>query len=194
MQTNKKFFDDLLRDRRMSLRQLAKRLDILPSQISLTFNGKRRMQISEAVRIAQILGAPLNEVMLNAGIEEVRTDRNRVTITGYLNGKYEVVPADPNAVERTLLPDGLPADSRAIQCRTVGTPNAWTDGWMLFTNGKQDPEELLGAFCVAKIQGGKEVVGTLSKGYEPGTYSLHGPVQRTSQRIEWAARILLTRH
>jgi len=194
MPTNKKFFEDLLRDRRMSLRQLSKRLDILPSQISLTFNGKRRMQISEAVRIAQILGAPLNEVMLNAGIEEVRTDRNRVTITGYMNGEYEVIPADPGTVERTLLPDGLPADSRAIQCRTAGTPVAFTDGWMLFSNGKQDPEELLGTFCVAKIQGGSEVIGTLSKGYELGTYSLHGPVPRTSQRLEWAARILITRH
>lgn len=194
MPTNKKFFEDLLRDRRMSLRQLSKRLDILPSQISLTFNGKRRMQISEAVRIAQILGAPLNEVMLNAGIEEVRTDRNRVTITGYMNGEYEVIPADPGTVERTLLPDGLPADSRAIQCRTAGTPVAFTDGWMLFSNGKQDPEELLGTFCVAKIQGGSEVIGTLSKGYELGTYTLHGPVPRTSQRLEWAARILITRH
>lgn len=194
MPTNKKFFEDLLRDRRMSLRQLSKRLDILPSQISLTFNGKRRMQASEAVRIAQILGAPLNEVMLNAGIEEVRTDRNRVTITGYMNGQYEVIPADPGAIERTPLPDGLPSDSRAIQCRTAGTPVAFTDGWMLFCNGKQEPEELLGTFCVAKIQGGSEVIGTLSKGYELGTYSLHGPVPRTSQRLEWAARILITRH
>lgn len=194
MDTNKKFFEDLLRDRRMSLRQLSKRLDILPSQISLTFNGKRRMQISEAVRIAQILGAPINEVMLAAGIEEVRTDRNRVTISGYVDGQFEVTPPEPGGMDRTLLPDGLPADSRAIQARTAGTPVAWMDGWMFFVNGQQEPEELLGVFCLAKLDNGQEVVGTLGRGYEPGTYTLHGPVQRTSQRIVSVARILMTRH
>lgn len=194
MDTNKKFFEDLLRDRRLSLRQLAKRLDILPSQLSLTFNGKRRMQIAEAVKIAQILGAPINEVMLHAGIEEARTDRRRVTITGYMNGKFEVLPNDPESTERTLLPEGLPGDCRAIQARTAGTPMAWADGWVLFANGQQDPEEVLGTFCIVKMTDGTEAVGTLGRGYEPGTYSLHGPISRTSQRLEWASRIILTRH
>lgn len=194
MEANKSFFEDLLRDRRLSLRQLAKRLDILPSQLSLTFNGKRRMQISEAVRIAQILGAPLNEVMLNAGIEEARTDRRRVTITGYINGNFEIEPGQPGSVDRTLLPDGLPADCQAFQARTAGTPLAWADGWVLFANGQQDPEELLGTFCIAQIKGGPQVIGTLGRGYDSGTYSLHGPIPRTSQRLEWVSRVLYTRH
>ncbi len=59
---DKRYFDDLMRDRGISLRELSRRLDILPSQMSLTFSGKRRMQLSEAVRIAQILNVQLNDV------------------------------------------------------------------------------------------------------------------------------------
>lgn len=194
MVVNKSFFLDLLQDRGMSLRTLAKRLEILPSQLSLTFSGTRRMQIAEAVKIAQILGASLNEVMVNAGIEEARTDRRRCKVIGFLNGKGEVEPCDPDAITRTLIPEGLPAECEAIQARTSDTALAWADGWVFFTNGKQDPDELKGRFVRAKVKDGPEVVATIRRGYEPGTYNLSGMSNLVSQRLEWASPILLTRH
>ncbi len=194
MTVNKSFFLDLLKDRSMSLRTLAKRLDILPSQLSLTFSGVRRMQISEAVKIAQILGAPLNEVMVQAGIEEARTDRRRCEVIGFMNGRGEVEKPPQGEVDRTLIPEGLSADVRAVQARTAHSKLDWMDGFLMFCNGKQEPDELLGRLVWAKIQGGNEVIATVRRGYSPGTYNLSGPFVLESQRLEWAAQILLTKH
>lgn len=194
MDVNKPFFLDLLRDRRMSLRTLAKRLDILPSQLSLTFSGTRRMQIAEAVKIAQVLGAPINEVMVNAGIEEARTDRRRAKVIGFMNGKGEIEPCPIDSTDRTLIPEGLARECDAIQARTSETPLAWADGWVFFTNGKHEPEELVGRFVRTKIKDGPEVLATIRRGYEPGTFNLSGMTNLVSQRLEWAAPILLTRH
>lgn len=194
MDVKKSFFMDLLRDKRMSLRTLAKRMDILPSQLSLTFSGTRRMQIAEAVKIAQVLGAPINEVMVNAGIEEARTDRRRCKIVGFVNGDSEIHPPEDGVIDKTLMPEGLSSECEAVQARTTGTPLAWADGWVFFSNGKQDPDELEGRFVRAKIKDGPEVLATILRGYEPGTYNLSGPRNMVSQRIEWAKAVILTRH
>lgn len=190
---NKRFFEDLLRDRSMSLRQLAKRMDILPSQLSLTFTGKRRMQIAEAVKIAQILGTTINEVMINAGIEEAKLDRQRVRVVGILNGEGEV-DTNESTIERTIAPQGLPSDCTAIQARTADSPLAWLDGWVFFCNGRQPPEELIGKFCHVKIADGPAVLATIGRGYSSGTYNLSGPFSRVSQRLEWASPIIATRN
>lgn len=195
MEVNKRFFDDLLKDRGLSLRQLSKRMDILPSQMSLTLNGKRRMQISEAVKIAQILGAPINEVMINAGIEAARSDRRRCDVLGILQGDGSVAAVQGS--ERTIAPEGLPEDCQAVQARTAESPLGWMDGWVFFCSGKQEPKELVGRFCWIKIEGGPEVLATIRRGYDPGTYTLMGPLasrEMVSQRIEWAAPVVLTRH
>jgi len=192
METNKAFFEDLIRDRRLSLRQLAKRMDILPSQLSLTFNGKRRMQISEAVKIAQILGTPINEVMVNAGIEEAAMGRKRCKVVGAMAG-IGVVNKTAN-IERTIAPEGLPTDSMAIQARTAETPLSWMDGWVFFCTVKQSPEELLSRFCYIGIDDGQEVMATIQRGYTPGTYNLSGPYQASSQRLSWACPVVQTRN
>lgn len=193
MNVNKAFFEDLMRDRQLSLRQLAKRLDILPSQLSLTFNGKRRMQITEAVKIAQILGANVNEVMVNAGIEAARQGQARATVIGIMTGSGIVLP-NTGTMEKTIAPDGLPDSAQAIQARTADTPFAWTDGWVMFCGDRQPPEAVMGRFCLVKIAGGDLVVSTVRRGYSPGTFNLSGPYVKESQRIEWASPIFLTRH
>lgn len=193
MPVNKRYFDDLMKDRRLSLRSIARQMDILPSQLSLTMNGKRRMQITEAVRLGQILGAPLADVMIAAGIEEAKTDRRRCNVIGHLTGTGEIVLLDKSAIERVTVPDGLPDDVFAIQARTLDSPFSYMDGWLYYgSSEKQDPSELLGCFCLAKLEDGPLVFGTLRRGYSPGTYNLQaGPQHLTSQRIEWVSRILM---
>ena len=45
MTVDRRFFENLLADRNMSLRQLATKMDMSHSQLSLTFSGARRMQL-----------------------------------------------------------------------------------------------------------------------------------------------------
>ena len=194
MSVNKSFFEDLLKDRKLSLRQLSKRLEILPSQLSQTFNGKRRMQITEAVKIAQVLGAPLNEVMIAAGIEEARMNARRCTVVGCMSGAGEVVLKGPDAVIRTLLPDGLPPEAVAIQARTDESALSWMDGWLFFMAGEHKPEEMAGRFCRVQITDGPQVMATIRRGYEAGTYNLSGPTSMASQRLDWASPVLITKN
>lgn len=193
MPVNKRFFDDLMKDRRLSLRSIARQMDILPSQLSLTLNGKRRMQITEAVQLGQILGAPLSEVMIAAGIEEARLDRRRCNVIGHLQGNGQLALLDDGVRERVTVPDGLPDNVFAIQARTMDSPFSYMDGWLYYGNSeKQDPSELIGCFCLVKLEDGPQVVGTLRRGYNTGTFNVQaGPMNLTSQRIEWASKILM---
>lgn len=190
---DKRYFDGLLRDRTISLRGLARRLDILPSQLSLTFSGKRRMQLDEAVRIAQILGVTLQEVAIHAGITAAKTDAQRVRITGILHGNGTI--AEQTAIERTPTTLILPPGAEAIHARTANSPLAWMDGWVMFTDERQPPRaEVIGRFCRAQIHKGPEVLATLRRGYKANTFSLSGPFDAESQRLDWAAIVLMTRH
>ena len=193
MAVNKRFFEDLMRDRRISLRSVARQLDMLPSQLSLTLSGKRRMQIAEAVKIGQILGAPMAEVMIAAGIEEARTDRRRCNVIGHLTGTGQVEMVDKGAVERVTVPDGLPDEVCAIQARTIDSPFSYMDGWLYYVHAeKQEPGELIGCFTLAKLENGPLVMGTLRRGYSTGTYNVHsGPQNLTSQRLEWASKVIM---
>lgn len=193
MPVNKRFFDDLMKDRRLSLRSIARQMDMLPSQLSLTLSGKRRMQITEAVRLGQILGAPLSDVMIAAGIEEAKLDRRRCNVIGHLLGTGEVELVDKGAIERVTVPDGLPDGVFAIQARTMDSQFSYMDGWLFYGKSeRQDPSELLSCFCMVKLEGGPIIISTIRRGYSPGTYNLQaGPVNITSARIEWASRILM---
>lgn len=189
---NKAFFDDLLVSKSMSLRQLAKRMDILPSQLSLTFSGKRRMQMAEAVRISQLLGAPLNEVMASAGIVEATARRCKVV--GVLNGDGFISEVDKDSIERVMMPDGMPAEVVAVQARTAESPLAYMDGWVMFCNGEHAPEEMLDRFCSVKLTDGRQLLGTIRRGYSPGTFNVSGNVPLLNQRVTVASPVLLTRH
>lgn len=193
--TNKKFFDDLLMDRGMSLRQLARMMDILPSQLSRTFTGKRRMQIDEAVKIGQILGASLHDVALNAGIEAANSQIVRVPVIGFLNGDGGITRHPRDVAERVTLPMGLPEDSIAVQARTMDTQLAWLDGFLYFGAAQEDSPDMsmLGRLVRARIKGGPEVIGTLRRGYEPGKFSLAGAVSFQNVELEWMSPIHLIR-
>lgn len=193
---NKRFFDDLMSDKRLSLRSIAKQMDMLPSQLSLTLNGKRRMQIAEAVKLSQILGAPLAELMIAAGIEEARQERRRCSVVGHINGNAEIELVPKGTAERVMLPDGVTDGSVAIQYRTADSGMSFADGWLIFCQSdQQDPTELIGCFCRVKITGGPEVIGTVRRGYDSGTFNVTvGVHNHTSVRLDWAAKIILTLH
>lgn len=189
---NRKYFDDLLKERKMSMRALARRLKMNPSQLSLTFSDQRRMQLGEAVHIAQILGVPLADVAFHAGIDVARMSMTRARVTGFMGeGGYIRIAPDR---ERTSLPQGLPLGTTAIQCRTEGTDLSWMDGWMLFVGPARPPTHLFGRFCVITLDDGRRVVGTLPKGYRPGSWVITGPYSSPGAVIVEAAPVISIRN
>lgn len=195
MDVNRRFFEGLMADRQLSLRQLAAKMGMSHSQLSLTFSGSRRMQLGEACKLAEIFGVTLQQVAFNAGISGAASAGRRVSVIGALRGTGEVEPAEGHAIQRTLSPDGLPPKAEAIQARTADSPLAWMDGFVMFF----DPETKsdggsLGRFCYIELGDGRHVVATLRRGYQEGAYGLSGPFNSEGERIAWAAPILLTRH
>ena len=70
-QIDTRWFKDLLSDKRLSQRQLAKRMDMDPAAMSLMLRGLRKMSAAEAAEIARQLGVGVDDVMAHAGVSVI---------------------------------------------------------------------------------------------------------------------------
>lgn len=196
MTVNKRFFMDTMKDRQVSLREVAKKIDVWPAALSRSLDGKRKMQIPEAVRLAQVLNVPLAEVLHNAGIQEANAIGRRCNIIGHLTDTGVVKPLPEGVIERTPVPDSLPDNVIAVQAHTADTHASYCDGWITFFSEEQHPAALIGSFVLAHMEDGTMRSGSLRRGYGTGTYNLcgplHGPLE--SLRIQSVRRALLTVH
>jgi transcriptional regulator with XRE-family HTH domain len=192
---NRRYFDALLMDRGMSLRDLAKVMKKSHSQLSLALNGARKFQAEELVQISNIFGEPIVDVMGNAGLGVRPLSGRRASVVGTVKGDGTIEPLGPDVIERAVMPEELPDDTQAVQCRTAGSPLDWTDGSVSFfrTPNGIDPGAL-GRLSVCKIQGGPVVISNVKRGYKDNTYNLFYPYQAESVALEWASPVLMTRH
>ena len=189
------WFKNLLADRRMSQRGLAKQLDIDPAAVSLTLRGKREMKIAEAAAIARLLGVPADEVMAHAGVR-ISSKNSLVPISGTMDGTAEV-HIDMQSGATVNHPGGdLPEQTFAILCKTEGTDLAHMDGWLLFADaGFEDrgimPEAVSHlSFC--RVGGGGIYVARITRGMQRGRWTLHTPTGVMKDIVvEWAKPILL---
>lgn len=190
---NRRYFETLLANHRISMRQLAERMGMSHSQLSVTFSGSRRMQMDEAVKLSEIFGEPLYAIMENAGVPVGRAASARSIVVGAAAGDGTVSKIDGTPPEIAV--GDLPDDSIAIQCRTADTPLSWMDGWTVFCRKPDgmDPSSL-GRFCFLKIKDGPAALAAIKRGYVEGTFNLSGPYQAENVAIEWASPILMTKN
>src|SRR5690606_9931014 len=164
------WFTAKLADRQMSQRQLAKRMGVDPSAVSLMFRGRREMRMTEAAEIANLLGVPVAEVLQHAGLEVDSAGNRTCPIVGFIDGAGE--GADPSAwrraVGRPTCPPDPPKNAVALRRGTTGTRPELVDGWIVVTTPPQglDPEAV-NRLCVVKIRTGVTLVRHLRRGYKP---------------------------
>jgi transcriptional regulator with XRE-family HTH domain len=196
MHIDTQYFRNLLSDRRMSQRGLAKRLGLDPAAVSLMFRGKRRMQMHEAADVARLLGVPLDEVLAHAGIRSPLTppdiEDHSVPLVYWMDGHGELHALDPG--QTVHMRAVLPEDSIACQCRTAMSQLEHMDRWLLVfraptTTGVQP--DAVGKFAVMRLRGGVMTAGHLRPGYSPGTYSVHGANQMIDAQVEWATPVVM---
>ncbi|KEP68831.1 hypothetical protein DL1_08665 [Thioclava dalianensis] len=135
------------------------------SKISKMLNGSREFLAKEMLAIAKITGYPLP----NAHLSTAQT-KYAVTAGGVITH-----------LEAGLLPDiVIPAIIRghdlcaAIIASENITP-AWERGTVVFYDENRDgvdPEDL-GKPCIAQIEGGQTMIGTVRNGSEPGLFHIH---------------------
>jgi transcriptional regulator with XRE-family HTH domain len=196
MSIDTRWFQNLLADRRISQRGLAKKLGLDAAAVSLMFRGKRRMQMHEAADVARLLGVSLDEVLAHAGITPPRTESEfselTVPLVYWMDGQGEMHAMDPG--ERIEIRSALPEDVIACQCRTAMSQIEHMDRWVLIfqaplKNGVSP--DAVGRYAVMRLRGGVMTAGYLRPGYRPGTYAVHGPINLMDATVEWATPVVL---
>ena len=120
------WFRNKLIDKRKSQRQLAKFLGVDPSAITLMLDGKRKMQLEEAEKIASFIGEPVNSVLRAAGLQ--MRDR-KCKIIGYVNARGQIERENFGLTDvPSLLPDGV----SAVRIRATGQWSDFNDGLLFF--------------------------------------------------------------
>lgn len=192
---NKRYFEGLMAGKDFSLRGLAKAMGMSHSQLSLTFSGARRMQLSEASQLATIFDRPLHEIVENAGISISSLGGHRVSVIGALRGDGTVEMTPKGVIDRTSAPEGVPKDGVAVQARTAGSQLDWIDGAVFFMPALSgvDPA-ITGRFAMVRIKDGPTVLATVRRGYKEGTVNLSGPYTKENAVIEAATPVLCTRN
>lgn len=196
MPVNKRYFSDLMKDRKLSLREVARRMEVWPAALSRSLDDKRKMQMEEAVSLARILSVPLAEVLVNAGIEQAIVTARRCNIIGHVHEGAVVEPLPDDVIERVAIPDGIADDVVAVQAHTSETPAAYADGWVTFLGPQMDAVDCLGMYSLVAVEGNGWMLGTIRRGYSPGTFNVFKPMreQLKNVRIEWARRAIITVH
>ena len=194
MSVDRRFFEALMAQKKLSLRALAGRMGLQHSQLSLTFSGQRRMQLDEAAKLAELFGVSIQRIAMAAGVADGRSAGRRVDVIGVMRTGGVVELHAPGVVEKALSPEGLPEDCVAVQARTALTADAWLDGFVFFAARTQIVEpDAVGRFCLAQIHDGPAVMAAVSRGYREGTYNLTGPYSHESARLDWAAPVIVAR-
>lgn len=136
------WFYERLENSGLSLRQLAKNIDLDPSSLHRTFNGGRKMQLEEAKHIATFLRAPINEVLRHAGMSvDLDGLPTRIMLTSIIgeDGVIERIK-EPKPLPQSVIEKAQAAISRAgngqiiaAQIRSSKGPLAiWDDAVVLF--------------------------------------------------------------
>lgn len=194
---NADYFYELLKNRELSLRGLAKKINLEPGALSLTFRGERNMKLHEANEIALILGVPLKEVLRNAGVENVSTGERTIPVVGVLRGNnFATVDLAADA-DRVPGPPDLPEVAYAILAQTAMSELAPMDGWLFFIGQPQrDLRNAIGRSVFAKPAGSEELIyGHLSRSHKPGMYNVRHSAGQSHEALDldWAAPVLWIR-
>lgn len=192
---DRRYFDGLMQDKKLSLRSLATKMGMTHSQLSLAFSGARKLQIEEAAKISSIFGEPIHRVIEAAGVSLRPVSGQRVSVIGAMRGDGTVEVYGDDVIERTTAPCEMPDDAVAIQCRTAGTPFEWMDGAVYFCRGRDGHDNsVLGRLCYAQLKDGPAVIACLKRGYKDGTFNCSGPYAKESCLVSWATPIIITRN
>lgn len=166
---NTKWFRERLAERDMSIRRLAKLLELDPSAVSLMLRGKRTMTAQEANKISGLLTIPVTEVLSQAGIP-IEEDARQMQVKAYVDPRGSVHPITAKNARRVAVPRDVPANGLALQVRA---PELLTDGWLLIASPFDTRiDALLDRLCVVDVKSAGQVVGTLRRGYDDDRYSV----------------------
>lgn len=120
------WFFDRLKERKLSLRGMAKLMDMSPSSLSLRFGGTYKITMEEAVVMASLLGATFEEIVHRAGIKVPKDPSRSIRLIGVVAGVTIKTGRGLGVIDR---PGPLPAGAVAIK--------GVEPGWVYFYSPSQ---------------------------------------------------------
>lgn len=166
---NTKWFRERLSERDMSMRRLAKLLELDPSAVSLMLRGKRTMTADEANRISGLLTIPVTEVLAQAGIP-IEDDARSFPVKAWVDARGALHTVTAKNARRVTAPRDVPGAGLAVQIRASELAS---DGWVLFTGAFDTRvESFIDRLCVVELASNGHMIGTLKRGYDDEKFNL----------------------
>lgn len=168
---NKRYFQHRLQDVGLTQAELAKLMDLYPSDVSRSFSGKRRFTTHETAQLARILRVPLDDVLTNLAVDTPIGGNDQVSVVGEVTQLGEVrfgQPAGPRKVEAPLREsaEGL----RALRYSGGG---AIEGAHIYYREAKGLTPDAIGRLCVCFMGDGKLLLGTPRAGSKRDAYTLY---------------------
>lgn len=166
---NTKWFRARLAERDMSMRRLAKLLELDPSAVSLMLRGRRTMTADEANRISGLLTIPVTEVLAQAGIP-IEDDARSFPVKAWVDTRGSLHTITAKNARRVTAPRDVPGAGLAVQIRASELAS---DGWVLFSGAFDTRvDAFIDRLCIVELSGDGHMVGTLKRGYDDEKFNL----------------------
>ena len=183
------WFKEQLRFKGLSVRALARHLDISASAASYMLRGVSKIPQDKAQAMADLFGVDLLELYKRMGAPIDDAQRS-VPVTYYMDTARKILPVASEEIFSVPAPFETTASSICLQIRTTDM----YDQWLLFTQGPKLPvNEAVNKLSLYEDAEGHLYVAIIRAGYQPGTYDAHsafndGRVFRGVQ-VVWASPI-----
>lgn len=170
------YFKNLLRDKKLSGREVSIQMDANTNTVSRLITGKQRFHLQDVVKMSRILGVPKDEILKHTGLDLEGTEgATNVKVVGYIDparrihtGKWKIRGS------RTVdAPPGVSEDTIAYRYQTDGSQLDAMDGAIIYCRppGHLDVE-MMNRWCVVRTRDGEELVRVLKRGSRSGRYDL----------------------
>jgi transcriptional regulator with XRE-family HTH domain len=191
---NTRWFKDRLADRKLSMRKVAKQLDLEPSAVSLMLRGLRKIKIEEAAALAPMLGVPLNEVLMQCGFDlSHAVEGEHVPVVGWADPDWRVHMGESTGPKLVVAPPNK--GTVALRDQSGG----FWDGWLMYYKPTEHirPKAIGRLSVVELLDTGEKLIRWLKPLLEPeDAYYLLGVGGAASGavRIKSASPILWVKH
>ncbi|AXE37146.1 helix-turn-helix domain-containing protein [Chromobacterium phragmitis] len=193
MTIDKPWFRQQFDSANISQNQVAQELGIPRSAMTKLLTGKRALKASEAVQLAEIIDAPLPEVLTRFGIlPPAEIDpvlvSHIVDNMGQLNALPRGAAVAPPVLE-------IPHHCHCIQFRTASATAEelrTVDGWYVYTGPfTTSVQQAVGRWVIAISRAGELGVGMLYRSYKNyHQYNIVGPMPLSESDIAECAAVL----
>lgn len=162
------WFKRKLDEKRLTIRGLAKLMDLNPSTVSLMLRGIRSIHNEDAVKLADIFNVTPIEIFKRAGAP-IEDEVRKIKVSMYINESGKLVHVPDEVADIFRAPYDCPTNAFAVQIRT----GRKYDGWMMVVAGnKTSPEESVGMLSVYCTEQGEVNMGMIRRGYISGTFNV----------------------